>query len=146
MFGWARKAAIDQRAKLMARMLQLIINGLRTKSYEQFVTSFSNPGGEPDALDRMDRELCFRMRVSPSVWYDATASYACQPPLVSIQGGGDDFGVFIIASTEPDDTVKVDLHVAPGLGTGRDAHAMVRALQKMPGWSSYEASEDTRII
>lgn len=105
---------MDQRAKLIVRMLRLIVDGLRTKSYEQFI-----PGAEHDASDRMDRELCFRMRLSPNVWYDATASYACKPPLVSFQGGGDDFGVFIVASAGAADDVTVCLHIASGQGSVR---------------------------
>ena len=42
MLGWGRKAAIEKRAKLLARMTALILQGLQTKSYEQFIASFSN--------------------------------------------------------------------------------------------------------
>lgn len=47
MFGWGRKASVDERAKQIARMLGFIQHGLRTKSYEQFAASFSNPGADP---------------------------------------------------------------------------------------------------
>ena len=43
MFGWGRKAAVKQRARLLARMIGLIMHGLKTKP-------FSNPGKEPDAF------------------------------------------------------------------------------------------------
>ena len=41
MFGWGRKGAVEKRAKLLARMVTLIVHGLRTKTYEQFIASFS---------------------------------------------------------------------------------------------------------
>jgi hypothetical protein len=52
MFGWGRKGAVEKRAKLLARMVTLIVHGLQTQTYEQFVASFSNPGEEPDAVKR----------------------------------------------------------------------------------------------
>lgn len=75
MFGSGRKAAVKQRAGLFARMIGLIMHGLKTKPYDQFVASFSNPGKEPDAFDRSNRELHFQMRISKICWCDATASY-----------------------------------------------------------------------
>jgi hypothetical protein len=44
LFWWRREQAVEERAKLMARMVSLIVRGLQTKSYEEFVESFSNPG------------------------------------------------------------------------------------------------------
>ena len=76
LFGWGRKAPIDERAKLIARMVGLVIDGLRTKSYEQFVLSFSNPGAEPGEFERGNGELYFQMRISPTCWYNATADYS----------------------------------------------------------------------
>ena len=87
MLGWGRKAAVEKRAKLLARMINLIMHSLKAKPYEQFVASFSNPGKEPDAFDRSNRELHFQMRISPSCWYDATASYPLrETPWVSLHG------------------------------------------------------------
>src|SRR5580698_7691660 len=99
MFGSGRKAVVEERAKLLARMIALIIRGLQTKSYEQFIAGFSNPGAEPDAFEQSSRELCFQMRISPTCWYDAMASYPLgERPHVVLQGGGDDFGVFLTVS------------------------------------------------
>jgi hypothetical protein len=81
MLGWGRKAAVDERAKLLARMINLIMHSLKAKPYEQFVASFSNPGKEPDAFDGSNRELHFQMRISPSCWYDATATYPLRESL-----------------------------------------------------------------
>jgi hypothetical protein len=139
LFGWGRKASIYERAKLIARMVGLIIDGLRTKSYEQFVLSFSNPGAEPDEFQRRNGELYFQMRISPTCWYNAIADYsgsASPQPLVGIQGMGDDFGVFISAGVEPG-SLSVDLYLPPGRKAGRDASAMLRALAAMPAdWST----------
>jgi hypothetical protein len=33
MFGWGRKAAVKQRARLLARMIDLIMHGLKTKPW-----------------------------------------------------------------------------------------------------------------
>ncbi len=139
MFGWGRKASIDERAKLIARMVGLVIDGLRTKSYEQFVLSFSNPGAEPGEFERGNGELYFQMHISPTCWYNAIADYSgsvSQQPVVAIQGNGDDFGVFIIAGVEPG-SLTVELKLPPGRKAGRDARAMVRALTAMliPDWS-----------
>jgi hypothetical protein len=49
---WSRRdTGVDERVKLMARMVTLIVHGLQIKSYEQFVESFSNPDGEPPSLE-----------------------------------------------------------------------------------------------
>lgn len=58
-----------------------------------------------------------------------------------MQGGGDDWGVFISGNGNRDNRVTVELHVAPGQKAGSDARAMVRALQTMPGWSGYTDDE-----
>jgi hypothetical protein len=83
MFANERRAAIKQRAKLMGRMVMLLTDGLCTKSYDQFVERFSNPGDEPDETARIARISRFAMRFSPTCWYQATASLyengsACQ--------------------------------------------------------------------
>jgi len=144
MLGWGRKAAVKRRAKLLARMIGLIMHGLKTKSYEQFVASFSNPGGEPDAFDRSNRKLHFQMRISPTCWYDVTASYSRsysrgESPWVSLRGGGDDFGVFITAS--PSSGITVGPQLAPGQKAGPDARAIMRGLYAMPGFRNFAAIE-----
>jgi hypothetical protein len=146
MFGWRRKAAVEKRAKQIARMVLLIIDGLRTKTYQQFAASFSNPGTVPSTLARDYREMSFQLRFSSACWYDAVAAYPCGPhqadePHFYMQGGGDDWGVFISGNASPDNRVTVELHVAPGQKAGSDARAMVRALQTMPGWSGYTDDE-----
>jgi hypothetical protein len=145
LFGWGRKAAIDERAKLIVRMVGLIIDGLRTKSYEQFVLSFSNPGTEPDAFQRETGELCFQMRISPTCWYNAIADYSgtmSKEPVVGILGNGDDFGVFITAGVEVG-KLTVELQLPLGRKAGQDAGTMVRALAAMPipDWSVFAEIE-----
>ena len=54
-----------------------------------------------------------------------------------MQGAGDDWGVFISGNANPDNRVAVELHLPPGQKAGRDARAVVRALQATPGWSGY---------
>jgi hypothetical protein len=140
MFGGGRKAAVDKRAKLLPRMIGLIVHGLQTKSYEQFIASFSNPGSEPNAFDRLSRDHHFKMRILPTCWYDAFASCPLgESPSVLLQGGGDDFGVFIAADTQS--AITVDLHLAKGQKAGRDAEATVRSLRAMPGYTSYDEIE-----
>jgi hypothetical protein len=138
MFGRKRKAAIEQRAKLMARMVMLIIDGLCTKSYEQFVEGYSNPGEEPDQIARAAQMLEFEMRFSPTCWYEATASFADARPSIYMRGGGDDFGVLISVHVPTDANSPVypvvDLDAPQWWKRGRDARAMVRALQSMRGW------------
>ncbi|MGA8698344.1 MAG: hypothetical protein WB689_31810, partial [Xanthobacteraceae bacterium] len=73
MFGSERRTAIKQRAKMMGRMVMLLTDGLCTKSYEQFVERYSNPGDEPDEAARNARISRFAMRFSPTCWYEATA-------------------------------------------------------------------------
>src|SRR5262249_53723944 len=96
MFGRKRRTAIDQRAKLMGRMVMLLTDGLCTKSYDQFVESYSDPGNEPDETERNACISRFAMRFSPTCWYEATASlYEKAQPWILIEGGGDDCGVCI---------------------------------------------------
>lgn len=140
MFGGGQKATVDRRAKRLARIVAFIVRGLQTKSYEQFIASFSDPGSEPNASDRSSRDHRFQMRISPTCWYDAFASFPTgESPSILIQGGGDDFGVFIAADTQG--AATVDLHVARGQRAGRDAEAMVRSLRDMRGFTSYAEIE-----
>jgi len=144
MFGNKRRTAIKQRAKLMGRMVMLLTDGLCSKSYDQFVERYSNPGDEPDETARNARTSRFQMRFSPSCWYEATASLPEKAqPSIFIEGGGDDCGVFISVRV-PDDANApscpvVDLHVPRGAKRGHDAGAMVRALQDIPGWRGVAA-------
>jgi hypothetical protein len=139
MFGRKRRAAIKQRSKAMGRMVMLIIDGLSTKSYDQFVESFSNPGGVPDEVARNARMVSFELRFSSTCWYEATASFADETqPSIYIQGAGDDCGVLISLHVPADANDPVypvaDLYVPKGLKSGRDARKVVRALQAMRGW------------
>jgi hypothetical protein len=140
MLGWGRRAAVEERAKLLARMVALILRGLQTKTYEQFIASFSNPGGEPDPLERQSHILHFLMRISPTCEYYATARYPRDdPPWASLQGDGDDFGVFITISQSGE--ITVGLHLESGEVAGRDAQAVVRSLTAMPGFTSFSGLE-----
>ncbi len=129
-----QKTAVDRRAKRLARMVAVIVRGLETKSYEQFIASFSDPGSEPNTSDRSSRDHRFQIRISPTCWYDAFASFPTgESPSVLIQGAGDDFGVFIAADTQSPPTA--DLHVALGQRAGRDGEAMVRSLRATHGFT-----------
>jgi hypothetical protein len=140
MLGWGRKAGVEERAKLLARMTAFILKGLQTKTYEQFVASFSNPGGEPDTLERQSHILHFVMRISPTCEYYATACYPRDdPPWASLQGDDDDFGVFITLSRSGE--ITVGLHLESGETAGRDAQAIVRSLTTMPGFTSFSGLE-----
>jgi hypothetical protein len=138
LFHWGRRAAIDERANKIARMVMFICNGLRTKNYNEFVASFSNPWKQPDASERQGRQFCFQMRISDTCWYDAVADYPSErtdAPQFYIVGGGDDWGVIISGHARADHRIRVDLHVPSGSNAGRDARAMVRALQAISSWS-----------
>jgi hypothetical protein len=120
-------------------MVMLLTNGLCTKSYDQFVESYSNPANEPDETERNARISRFAMRFSPTCWYQATASlYEKAQPWILIEGGGDDCGVCISVHVPGDANAAscpvVDLKVRRGAKRGHDAGAMVRALREIPGW------------
>jgi hypothetical protein len=135
-FGWGRRPAVAERAKLIARMVRFTKHGMRTKSYEQFVEAFSNTGADPDAFKRHNRESQFTMTVSSTCWYSAIVRYphdAGVQPFMAIQGGGDDYGVFI--TTGVDELTTAELHVPSGQRPGRDAGTMVKSLLAMPGWA-----------
>jgi len=144
MFGRKRRTAIDQRAKPMGRMVMLLTDGLCTKSYDQFVESYSNPGNEPDETERHACISRFAMRFSPTCWYEATASlYEKAQPWILIEGGGDDCGVCISVQVSGDANVPsrpvVDLKVPRGAKRGHDSGAIVRALRDIPGWRGVAA-------
>jgi hypothetical protein len=147
-FGWGRKAIVEERAKKLARMLSFIKHGIQTRTYDQFVASFSNPGDEPDVLERYDRKVRFIMHISESCWYSAEVAFPHAPHgvgRVSLQGGGDDFGVFITAAPA-DDRATVELHLAFDEKAGRDAKSMVRVFEAMPNWTrAREAERELRI-
>jgi hypothetical protein len=121
--------AIEERAKLLGRMIPLIVGGLRSKSYDAFIAAFSNPGNEPTASDRAARRAHFRLQLSSSCWYDAIASYALgAPPWVVLRGGGDDFGVVIRTGPEHRG-VTLDYDSSKG-SLGPDAFEMIAALHR----------------
>jgi hypothetical protein len=131
--GWGG-VAVGERAKLLARMVTLIAHGLQTKTYEEFVAAFSNPGRPPDALKRLSRKANFQLRISPTCWYDAAVSYTDDAArTLSMVGGGDDLGVSITAGST-DNRILVDFITDYGDTPGRDALAMVRALSRLPGY------------
>src|SRR5262249_9198004 len=126
---------IKERAKQIARMVMLIVHSLQTKSYEQFVVSFSNPDREPGSVERINRQVCFHLQISPTCWYDAVADFSRRTdmyPFVDLHGGGDDFGVSINAGPGYS---AVDIYLPPGQKAGPDAEAIVRTLACTPGWT-----------
>ena len=145
MFGHQRRTSIKQRAKLMGRMVMLLTDSLCTKTYDEFVERFSNPGDEADETERNARISRFALRFSPTCWYEATASlYENAEPWMFIKGGGDDCGVCISVRVPADVNVPscpvVDLRVPRGAKRGHDAGAMVRALRDIPGWRAVTAT------
>jgi hypothetical protein len=127
---------IDERAKQMARMVMLIIHGLQTKSYDEFAESFSNPGSTPSSFERLNGQLRFQMRISPTCWYDATVEYPFGgTPHFYIKGGGDDWGILISGDAIADHRIGVDFYFPTGSRPGYDAHAMARALRGTLGWT-----------
>src|SRR5262245_10723965 len=121
LFRWRREQPVEERAKLMARMVSLIVQGLQTKSYDEFVESFSNPGDEPTSFERLNRQLRFQMRISPTCWYDAIVEYGRTPggnPHFYIEGGGDDWGVLISGDALADHRIGVDFYVPTGSQSG----------------------------
>jgi hypothetical protein len=139
-FGWGRKVEVEERAKKVARMLFFIKHSMQTKTYDQFVASFSNPDDQPNVLKRYDHRAHFTMHMSESCWYNADVAYPHNghgTGSVTLHGGGDDFGVFITAAPA-DDLASVDLHVAFDEKAGRDAKSMVRTLEAMPKWTRAE--------
>jgi len=138
MFGWGRSGVTKKRANQIARMLAHIKHGMRTKTYKEFAESFSNPGSEPDPTSQSRNEAHFVMRFSRKCWYDAKAAFGPTEgrPFINLQGQGDDFGVFVTA--DPFSMgATADLHLESGQIAGRDAQAVVRALQAMPDWKSF---------
>jgi hypothetical protein len=132
-FGWS-SAEVEERAKLLDRMIVLILHGLRTKTYEQFVATFSNPGHQPDALQLLSQRANFKMRMSPTCWYDAYISYGRNGTRSArMTGGGDDLGVCITVSSA-DDRIGVEFTALYGEESGRDAWAMVRTLARLPAY------------
>lgn len=132
--GWGGPA-VEARAKLLGRAVGFIMSGLRTKSYEQFVAAFSNPGREPDVLQRLNRRASFQLRISPTCWYDADVSYGRDGSRsLRMLGGGDDFGVCITTGTANENGIGVELVADYRDRPGRDARAMVRTLARLPGY------------
>jgi hypothetical protein len=128
----ATESVIDERAKQIARMVMFIVHGLQTKSYVEFIESFSNPGGKPTLHDHLNQELHFQMRISSTCWYDAFVEYPPDgAPHFWVKGSGDDWGVLISGDAVADHRIGVDFIVPTGSQPGRDAHAIMHTLQKM---------------
>jgi hypothetical protein len=140
LLGWGGPE-VDERVKLLSRMIALIVHGLRTKSYDQFVATFSNPGQEPDALKRLSHKAQFQMRISQTCWYDASVSYVRdKSQTLRMVGGGDDFGVAITANSMSE-IIRVEFASDYDERPGRDAFAMVKALSKLPGYRRVDSDD-----
>ena len=133
-------SAAADKAALLARVMVRIVRDLKAKSYDQFVAAYSNPGHEPDAFERRDREINFTLTFSKTCWYDVHAEFNSPiGPWVTAAGAGDDLGVFITASEEG--AIDVDVHLAAERLPGRDAHSVIRALKRAPGFGAFKEIE-----
>lgn len=137
MFGFGSRldAEAKDRASQVSQMILLIIQGLKTKTYDEFVAHYSRSHNAPDTFGRFDKEWAFQMTMSPTCWYEATIDYgSAEMPSMRMLGGGDDYGVFICGHcSDGGSFVSVSLECFNG-SPGKTARRVVKALQAIPGY------------
>lgn len=126
-------------------MILLMLFGLQTKSYEQFIERYSNAENRPDVLDRQSREWTFQMTISTECWYAVRVDYGDpEQPTLTMQGGGSDYGVFVVGSSDGNSSgFSASIECFNGR-PGRSARAMAELLRALP--SAFDADLLERIM
>jgi len=131
MFRFGRRKEMEARARSIARLMLLTIGSARSMSLEQLIEANRRRGFVDAHIDRANRTYAFFEGEIAKADFGFSVDYGSNDaPVVSGQGYGDFFGVYLSATKLGEVSVEYREH-----GTlGRDAQALKAALLKLPGF------------
>jgi hypothetical protein len=136
MFGLGQSAEMQRRAAKIALALHIIRSELTEIGLHGMIERRRAEGAKVVVTE--DRAVVFGISFSPARWYDFRIDLADRDTAaISALGGGEDYGVFILAPLE-DEKAWVTVKTEPGKPPGPNAKAMVRALEAEPGFESLD--------
>jgi hypothetical protein len=132
MFGFGRRKEIEARARSIARLMLLAIGSARSMSLAQFIEANRRRGFVDAVIDRENRSYAFFENEIAKADFGFSVDYGSNDaPVVSGQGYGDYFGLYLTATKLGEVSVEYR-----GQGKrGRDARALQAALLKLSGFS-----------
>lgn len=141
MFGWGNSAEMQRRAAKVALTLYIVRSELTEIGLQSMIERRRAEGAKVVVTE--DRAVVFSIGFSPTCWYDFRIDLADRDTAaISALGGGEDYGVFILAPLE-DEKAWITVKTEPEKSPGRNAKPMVRALQAEPGFESLDRAIKT---
>jgi hypothetical protein len=132
MFRFGGRKKIEARARSIARLMLLAIGSARSMSLEQFIEANRRRGFVDAVIDRENRTYAFFESEIAKADFGFSVDYGSnEGPVVSGQGYGDYFGLYLTATRLGE--VSVEYRGQGALG--RDARALQAALLKLSGFS-----------
>jgi len=133
MFRFGGRKKIEARARSIARLMLLAIGSARSMSLEQFIEANRRRGFVDAVIDRENRTYAFFESEIAKADFGFSVDYGCSDaPVVSGQGYGNYFGVYLTATKLGEVSVEFRQQDARGGGAG----ALQAALLKLPGFST----------
>jgi hypothetical protein len=141
MFGWGQSAEMQRRAAKVALTLHIVRSELTEIGLQSMIERRRAEGAK--VVVTKGRAVVFGVSFSPTRWYDFRIDLADRDTAaISVLGGGEDYGVFILAPLE-DEKAWVTVKTEPGKPPGRNAKPMVRALEAEPDFESLDRAIKT---
>jgi hypothetical protein len=141
MFGLGQSAEMQRRAAKVALTLHIVRSELAEIGLQSMIERRRAEGAK--VVVTKDRAVVFGVSFSPTRWYDFRIDLADRDTAaISALGGGEDYGVFILAPLE-DEKAWVTVKIEPGKPPGRNAKPMVRALEAEPDFESLDRATKT---
>ena len=135
MFRFRRRSKIEARARSVANLMMLIIGSANSMSLEQFIEANRIRGFVDADIDIERRIYSFFECEIAEADFGFSVDYGSNDlPVISAQGYGDYFGLYLSATKLGE--IRVD-HRDQG-ARGRDARALQSALLKFPGFSTVD--------
>lgn len=115
MFGWGNSAEMQRRAAKVALTLYIVRSELTEIGLQSMIERRRAEGAKVVVTE--DRAVVFSIGFSPTCWYDFRIDLADRDTAaISALGGGEDYGVFILAPLEDEKawiTVKTEPEKSP---------------------------------
>ena len=140
-FRFGRRKKIEARARSIARLMWLTIGGARSMPLEQLIEANRRRGFVEADIDRANRTYAFFEGEIAKADFGFGVDYGSNDaPVVSGQGYGDYFGIYLTATK----LGEVSIEYREQDARGRDAQALQSALLKLPGFSTWRAALKSR--
>jgi hypothetical protein len=135
MFRFEHQKKIAARARSVANLMMLFIGSANSMSLAQFIEANRRRGFVDADIDLENRTYAFFEYEPAKADFGFSVDYASSDvPVVSAQGYGDFFGVYLSGRKLGEVSVE---HRAQG-ALGRDARALQAALLELPGFAAVD--------